>query len=226
MISDKKLHELLIDMWAIHEAGISYQVEKWKYFDAPAPEEKNRITSLFGEQEAIRFFRQLDLARSQHNMDPKKIKTADEYNEYIKKECTDLWWAPDTDAELENYKEKERGNRELVTDKERKDDLYKFVKFRKDKLYNHLKYLPANYEYEDIDDLKRDYSDALRKYLFFQPVLKEICPKAFEAIDESESEVEDQNISPIEKKRKSSTVTRKNIARNTDNKHSPSKSKR
>ena len=32
--------------------------------------------------------------------------------------------------------------------------------------------------------------------------------------------------SPIEKKRKSSTVTRKKIARGTDNKHSPSKSKK
>jgi hypothetical protein len=31
--------------------------------------------------------------------------------------------------------------------------------------------------------------------------LEEICPKAFEAIDELESKVEEQNVSPIEKKR-------------------------
>ena len=167
IISDKKSHELLIDMRTIHGAEISYLVEKWKYFDAPTPEEKNRIASLFGEHEAIRFFRQLHLAESQHNMDLKKIKTADEYNEYIKKECTDFLWALDIDTELENYKEKERGNRELVTDKERKDDVYKFVKFRKEKLYNHLKYLPANYEYEGIDDLKMTIAILLENIFFF-----------------------------------------------------------
>jgi hypothetical protein len=254
IISDKKLHEFLINIWTIHKAEISYLVEKWKYFDAPTPEEKDRITSLFGEQEATRLFRQLELARSYHNIYLKKFKTAEEYIGYIKKnntdflwtlaidselddfkgeyigyikkECSDPLWALAIDSELDDFKEKVRGNKKLVTDEERKDDLYKFVKFRKEKLYNHLKYLPANYEYEGIDDLKMDYSDTLRKYLFFQPVLKEICPKAFEAIDESESKVEEQNISPIEKKRKSSTVTRKKIARGTDNKHSPSKSKK
>ena len=129
--SDRTLHDCLIDMWAIHEAEFSYLVKKWKYFDAPKSEEKNRIITLMGKHKAARLFRQLDLARSQHNLDLRKFRTAEEYNEYIKKECSDYWEVLAVDAELDIYKEKERGNKKLVTDKEQKDDLHKFVDFRK-----------------------------------------------------------------------------------------------
>ena len=84
-----------------------------------------------GEQEAARFFKQLDLARSQHNLDLRKFGTAEEYNEYIKKECSDFLEILAIDSELDFYKEKERGNKKLVTNKELKDDLHKFVNFRK-----------------------------------------------------------------------------------------------
>ena len=36
-----------------------------------------------------------------------------------------------------------------------------------------------------------DYKDTIGKYTFFQPVLKEICPKAFEANDDSEQNVKE-----------------------------------
>ena len=55
IISDRTLHKFLINLWIIHQAEFSYQVKKWKYFDAPTPEEKNRIINLLGEQEAARF---------------------------------------------------------------------------------------------------------------------------------------------------------------------------
>ena len=51
IISDRILHKFLINLWTIHEAEFSYQVKKWKYFDAPTSEEKNRIIYLLGEQE-------------------------------------------------------------------------------------------------------------------------------------------------------------------------------
>ena len=44
-----------------------------------------------------------------------------------------------------------------------------------------------------------DYKDTLEKYTFFQPVLKEICPKAFEASDASEPDVKEQKISPVKR---------------------------
>src|SRR6188472_2302870 len=180
IISDKKLRELLVGMWSIYEAEISYLTKKWKYYDAPTPEEKNRIASLRGEQEATRFFRQFDRERSQHNLELIKVRTAEEYTEYVKKGCSDYSDVLATDADLYDYKEKIRGKKKLVTDKERKYDLLKFVDFRKKRLYNDLKYLPADYKYEGIEELKREYKDTLEKYAFFQPVLKEICPKAFE----------------------------------------------
>ena len=132
VISDRILHKFLINMWTIHQAEFSYQVKKWKYFDAPTPEEKNRIINLLGEQETARFFRQLDLARSQHNLDLRKFRTTEEYTEYIKKECSDFWEVLVIDLELNNYKEQVRGNKKLVTDKDKKDDLHKFVNFRKE----------------------------------------------------------------------------------------------
>jgi len=186
IISDRRLHEFLINMWIIHEKEFPYQVKKWKYFDAPTYEEKNRIRYLLGEKEAARFFRQLDLARSQHNLDLRKFRTTEEYAEYIKKECSDFWESLVIDLELENYKEQVGGNKKLVTDKDKKDDLLKFVNFRKEGLYKYLKYLPGNYGDEGIEELKIDYKDIREKYAFFQPVLKEICPKAFEANDDSE----------------------------------------
>ena len=51
-----------------------------------------------------------------------------------------------------------------------------------------------------------DYKDTLEKYAYFQPVLKEICPKVFEANDDSEQNVKEQKISPVDKW-KSETVT-------------------
>ncbi len=84
IISDRILHKFLINLWIIHEAEFSFQVKKWKYF-APTSEDKNRIIYFLGEQEATRFFRQLDLARSQHNLDLRKFRTTEEYTEYIKK---------------------------------------------------------------------------------------------------------------------------------------------
>jgi hypothetical protein len=173
-------------LWIIHEAEFSYQVKKWKYFDAPISEEKNRIINLLGEQEASRFFRQLDRARSQHNLDLKKFRTTEEYTEYIKKECSDFWEVMVIDLELDNYKEQVRGNKKLVTDKDKKDDLHKFVNFRKEGLYKNLKYLPDNSGNESIEELKMDYKDTIGKYTLFQPILKEICPKVFEANDDSE----------------------------------------
>ena len=131
IFSDRTLDDCLIDMWAIHEAEFSYLIEKWKVFDAPTSEEKNRIISLLGKQEAARFFKQLDHARSQHNLDLRKFRTAEEYNEYIKKECSDYWEVLAVDAELDIYKEKKTGNKKLVTDKEQKDDLRNFIHFRK-----------------------------------------------------------------------------------------------
>ena len=139
-----------------------------------------------GEQEAAGFFRQLDLARSQHNLDLRKFRTTEDYTEYIEKECSDFWEVLAVDLELDNYKEQVRGNKKLVTDKDKKDDLHKFVNFRKEGLYKYLKYLPANYGYKGIEELKMDYKDTLGKYTFFQPILKEISPKVFEANDDSE----------------------------------------
>ena len=49
IISDRILHKFLTNLWTIHEAEFSYQVKKWKYFDAPTSEEKNRIIYLLGE---------------------------------------------------------------------------------------------------------------------------------------------------------------------------------
>lgn len=186
IISDRRLHEFLINMWIIHEKEFSFQVKKWKYFDAPTSEEKNRIRYLLGEKEAARFFRQVGLVRSQHNLDLRKFRTTEEYTEYIKKDCSDFWESLVIDLELDNYKEQIRGNKKLVTDKDKKDDLLKFVNFRKEGLYKYLKYLPGNYGDEGIEELKMDYKDIREKYAFFQPVLKEICPKAFEANDDSE----------------------------------------
>jgi hypothetical protein len=173
-------------LWAIHEAEFSYQVKKWKYFDAPTSEEKNRIINLLGEQEAVRFFRQLGRARSQHKQDVSKFRTTEEYTEYIKKECSDFWEVMVIDLELDRYKEHVRGIKILVTDKDKKDDLHKFVNFRKEGLYKNLKYLPDNSGYESIEELKMDYKDTIGKYTFFQPILKEICPKVFEVNDDSE----------------------------------------
>ena len=114
IISDRILHKFLINLWIIHEAEISYQVKKWKYFDAPTSEDKNRIIYLLGEQEATRFFRQLDLARSQHILDLRKFRTTEEYTEYIKKECSDFLEVLVIGLELDRYKEQVRGNKKLV----------------------------------------------------------------------------------------------------------------
>ncbi|MGC2425661.1 MAG: hypothetical protein WA421_01390, partial [Nitrososphaeraceae archaeon] len=135
IISDRILHKFLTNLWTIHEAEFSYQVKKWKYFDAPTSEEKNRIIYLLGEQEAARFFRQLDRARSLHKLDVSKFRTTEEYTEYIKKECSDFWEVMVIDLELDRYKEHVRGIKKLVTDKDKKDDLHKFVNFRKEGLY-------------------------------------------------------------------------------------------
>jgi len=110
IILDRTLHKFLINLWIVHQAEFSYQVKKWKYFDAPTPEEKNRIIYFLGEQEAARFFRQLDLARSQHNLDLRKFRTTEEYTEYIKKKCSDFWEVLVIDLELDRYKEV-RGNK-------------------------------------------------------------------------------------------------------------------
>lgn len=185
IISDRILHEFLLNLWIIHEAEFSYQVKKWKYFDAPTSQEKSRIINLLGEQEAARFFKQLDRARSIHNEDLRKFRTTEEYTEYIKKECSDFWEVLVIDLELDRYKEV-RGNKKLVTDKDKKDDLHKFVNFRKEGLYKNLKYLPDNSGYGSIEKLKMDYKDTIEKYTFFQPILKGICPKVFEANDDSE----------------------------------------
>ena len=199
IISDRILHKFLINLWIIHEAEFSFQVKKWKYF-APTSEDKNRIIYFLGEQEATRFFRQLDLARSQHNLDLRKFRTTEEYTEYIKKECSHFWEVLAIELELDNYKEEVRGNKKLVTDKCKKDDLHKFVNFRKEGLYKHLKYLPGHYGYGGIEELKIDYKDTLEKYAFFHPILIEICPKVFEANNASESNVEEQKKSPVKKR--------------------------
>ena len=44
-----------------------------------------------------------------------------------------------------------------------------------------------------------DYKDTLEKYTFFQPVLKKICPKAFEASEASEPDVKEQKISQVKR---------------------------
>jgi hypothetical protein len=225
IIPDKKLHRLLVNMWVIHDAEFSCLIEKWEFFDKPTVKEENRMERLLGKQEAHRLFRKLHSARSQHNLELRKFATSEEYHQHIKKRCSSYLEELAWDATLEEFKFKIRGDRRIVTKKEKRGDILMYVNFMKAKLYDSLERLPVDHVDDNMEDFRMEYRETLRKYSFFRPVLKEICPKAFEADHDSESTLGEQNESLI-KKRQSGIVIHIKGIRGKENKRSSSRGKK
>jgi hypothetical protein len=86
------------------------------------------------------------------------------------------------DAELELYKQKARKKTPTTKEEIRKDILC-FVQYGKERLYRHLKNLPVNLEEEGIEDIKMYFGNITDQYAFLYPVIKDICPRAFESPD-------------------------------------------
>ena len=184
IISDRKLHELLKNLWTFNEVEIPRMLVKWKYFEKHTTNEENRMKRLIGKHETNWIFRKSSIMRSQHNLKIKKFESIEEYNQYIKKEHFSYHRELALDASLEIFKGKARGNRTKVTTKEKRYDLQQYLNFLKEILFDYLKRLPISRD-QDIDKFRMENKEILGRYIFLQPLLKEICPKAFEANDES-----------------------------------------
>jgi DNA-binding MarR family transcriptional regulator len=173
IIVDETFHHLLEEFWGLHESEFSLLLYKWHLFEAPTKEERDRMIRLLGEHDARRLLRQVDSARSQHNLTLRECESLEKYNEYLKRDCFGNLKAMAYDAELELYKQKARIRKDILC----------FVQYRKERLYLHLKNLPVNLEEEGIEDIKMYFGNITDQYAFLYPVIKDICPRAFESPD-------------------------------------------
>lgn len=182
IIADERFHHLLEEFWGLHESEFSLLLYKWQVFDGPTKEERDRMFRLLGEQEASRLLRQTDSARSQHNLRLRQCESLEKYNEYLKKNCFDSMEVMAYDAELERYKQKAR-KKMPTTKQEIRKDILRFVQYQKERLHRYLKNLPVNFEEEGLEDIKMYFGNIIDQYAFLYPVIKDICPRAFEPPD-------------------------------------------
>jgi hypothetical protein len=181
VIADKRFHDLLEELWGLHESEFSLLLYKWQFFDPPSEEERKRMIRLFGEQEARRILKQADRSRSEHNVMLRKCESLEKYNDYLKKDCSTDFQVLGYNSELEIY---EQGRKKVPISKDEiRKDILRFVQYRKERLYRHLKNLPVNLEEEGIEEIKMSFSGVRDRYAFLYPIIRDICPRAFELPD-------------------------------------------
>jgi hypothetical protein len=75
-------------------------------------------------------------------------------------------------------------NGKMVFKKGTKNEAEQYFEFLRDGLYRELKYIPFSTGEDNIEDVKIVLRDSILKYAFLEDIIREICPKILEPIDE------------------------------------------
>jgi DNA-binding HxlR family transcriptional regulator len=209
-ISDDSLRNLLASIWTIHKNGeFDRLIDKWSLFEQSTDDEVERMKILLGNDEAERIFKIVNLKRSKFNVFRRKCKLAKDLHNYIIWEWTpkvaipvigNQYPMPDSDdlkllykisdefqeivftQKLERYRNMKKSGK-ISYKKRIKNEAEEYFEFLKEGFYRELRYLPFSAD-DTIEDVKVTLKDTIINYAFLEDIIRDICPKILEPIDD------------------------------------------
>jgi hypothetical protein len=170
VIADNHLREFIDDLRELFRDEFGFLLFRWRNFESPTIEERNRMESIFGKEQFREIFRNCQIRLSRHRDKVMKCANIEEYNDVLKQNTDSGALRTQLDICFDKFI---KNTKKVPKSKNKSQHVIKSYK----------KYL-----IEKIDFALNGISynnEVLEKYKFLDGVFKLILPKPFEPINDT-----------------------------------------
>ena len=170
VIADNDLREFINDLRNLFKDEFSYLLFRWKNFELPTDKRRERMESIFGEEQFRKIFRNCQIKLSKHRDKVTKCTNIEQYNDVLKQNTDSDALKTELDICLDKFIE----NMEKVPRSKNRSQ-------RDIKSYK--KYLIGKIDFA-LNEISYN-NEVLEKYKFLDNIFKLILPKPFEPINDN-----------------------------------------